>query len=129
MLVTAGRDQGRDAPVTSSPTGGFAMTRIKGHYYAWSSSWIEFKAPNAQGVYAIQNMEGQVIFIGKGKIRERLLRHWNRENSTDAAIWTHHPVTFRFELAAHPAEREAELIQELKPACNHVSHFLFPKFW
>lgn len=105
------------------------MTQIKGHDYTWSQSWIEFKAPNSLGVYCLWDKEGKVIFVGKGNIRERLLSHWNRENGTDAEIWNCGPVTFRFELITHPAEREAELIQELKPACIQTSHTKFPKFW
>lgn len=31
------------------------MNEIKGHDYTWSKSWIEFKAPNAQGVYSLRN--------------------------------------------------------------------------
>jgi hypothetical protein len=106
MLVTAGQDHGRDASAASSPAGGFAMTRIKGHDYTWNQSWIEFKAPNAQGVYCLLDKDGKVIFIGKGKIRERLLRHWNQENSGDARIWSHGPAFFRFELTSQPAARE-----------------------
>ena len=45
------------------------MTGIKGHDYTWSNSWIEFKAPNAQGVYCLLDKEGNVLFIGKGNIR------------------------------------------------------------
>jgi excinuclease UvrABC nuclease subunit len=105
------------------------MTGIKGHDYTWSNSWIEFKAPNAQGVYCLRDKDGKVLFIGKGNIRECLMGHWNRESSTDAEIWNHAPATFRFELTGHPAEREAELIQALKPSCNLAAHSPFPKFW
>lgn len=105
------------------------MTAIKGHDYTWSNSWIEFKAPNAQGVYCLLDKEGKVLFIGKGNIRERLLGHWSRNNSTDAEIWSHAPATFRFELTDNPSAREAELVRELKPSCNPVAHSRFPKFW
>ena len=105
------------------------MSGIKGHDYTWSKSWIEFKAPDAPGVYCIRDKAGKVLFIGKGKVRDRLLSHLNRENSTDEAIWDHAPATFSFELTTHPAERETELIQQLKPPCNSVGHSRFPKFW
>jgi excinuclease UvrABC nuclease subunit len=95
----------------------------------WSRSWIEFKAPNSQGVYCLRDEEGNVLFIGKGKIRERLLSHWNRENPADEAIWDHAPSIFRFELTARPDKREAELIKELKPSCIPTAHSRFPKFW
>ncbi len=97
------------------------MNEIKGHDYAWSKSWIEFKAPNAQGVYTLRNREGTVIFVGRGNIRQRLLSHWNRENPSDAVVWNYDPYAFSFELNDHPAEREAELIRELKPACRQAS--------
>ena len=80
------------------------MRGIRGHDYTWSQSWIEFKAPNAQGVYCLRDKEGRVIFIGKGNVRERLLSHWNRANSTDAEIWSYAPAIFRFDLTSHPAE-------------------------
>jgi excinuclease UvrABC nuclease subunit len=105
------------------------MSEIKGQDYSWSKPWIEYSAPNSQGVYSLRNKEGKVLFIGKGRVRERLLSHWNRENSTDAAIWDHAPAIFRFELTAHPDKREADLIRELKPPCNPVARSKFPKFW
>ncbi len=99
------------------------MEEAKSRAYSWSKSWIEFMAPNAQGVYWIRDKEGRTIFIGKGNVRERLLGHWNRTNpSADLAIWDHDPRSFRFELTKHPARREAELIEELKPLCQPVSH-------
>ena len=105
------------------------MREIKGHGYTWTMSWIEFKAPNSEGVYDIQDKEGRVIFVGSGNIRKRLLSHWNRENSIDEAIWNHVPASFRFELTDHLAERESQLIHELKPPCNPVTHSRLPKFW
>jgi len=89
---------------------GFTMAGIKGNGYTWSKSWIEFKAPDAPGVYCLRDKEGKVLFIGKGKVRERLLSHWNRENTTDDAIWDHAPASCQFELTTHPTDREAELI-------------------
>ncbi|HKT13072.1 MAG TPA: hypothetical protein VJW77_14720 [Terriglobia bacterium] len=105
------------------------MTDIRGQDYMWSKSWIEYIAPNSQGVYCIRDKEGKVLFIGKGKVRERLLSHWNRRNSTDTAIWNHSPAIFRFELTAHPDDREADLIRELKPSCNPLARPRFSKFW
>jgi hypothetical protein len=96
---------------------GFGMSGIKGHEYSWSKSWIEFKAPDAPGVYCLRDKEGKVLFIGKGKVRECLLRHWNRESSTDESIWNHAPATFSFELTTHPADREART----QPGSNFVA--------
>jgi excinuclease UvrABC nuclease subunit len=84
-----------------------SLPGVKGHDYTWSKSWIEFKAPDAPSVYCLRDKEGKVLFIGKGKVRERLLSHWNRENSSDESIWDHAPATFSFELTTHPADREA----------------------
>ena len=105
------------------------MSGIKGHDYTWSKSWIEFKAPDVPGVYCLRDKERKVLFVGKGKLRERLLSHWNRENPTDASIWDHAPASFRFEVTLHPDKREAELVRELKPPCNPVTHSRFLKFW
>ncbi len=108
------------------------MRETKSHDYAWSKSWIEFEAPNAQGVYSLRDKEGRVIYVGKGNIRERLLSHWNHENAGDLAILDHNPYTFRFELSKHPAQRQAELVRELQPLhplCPPVSHSLFSKLW
>jgi hypothetical protein len=63
------------------------MPGIKAHAYIWSKSWIEFKAPNAQGVYCIRTKEGSALFVGKGNVRDGLLSHWNKENAVDASIW------------------------------------------
>ena len=81
------------------------MPGFKGHEYTWSKSWIEFKAPDAPGVYCLRDKEGKVLFIGKGKVRERLLSQWNRENFTDEAIWDQAPASFRFELSTHHTSR------------------------
>jgi len=97
------------------------MAEIKGRDYTWSKSWIEFKAPNEPGVYCLMDKEGKVIFVGKGNIRERLLSHWNRENSTDLRIWDHGPNTFRFELTRHPAERQAELAATFRGSSASLS--------
>ena len=83
------------------------MIETKSHDYAFNKSWIEFKAPNEQGVYWLRDKEGRTLFVGKGNILERLLSHWNRENSADPALWDRNPSSFRFELTSHPAERQA----------------------
>ena len=83
------------------------MMGIKGHGYTWNQSWIQFKAPSASGIYCLLDKHGKVIFIGKGNIRERLLGHWNQENSADAEPWNYAPATFRFELTTQPAKEFA----------------------
>jgi hypothetical protein len=65
------------------------MEGTKSYSYTWSISWIEFKAPNDQGVYWLLNKGGKVLFVGKGNVRERLLGHWNRTNpAADLATWS-----------------------------------------
>lgn len=105
------------------------MSGIKGEVYTWNKGWIEFKAPTTPGVYCIRDKDGNVIYVGKGKVRDRLLSHWNHENPVDQRMWSHAPATFSFELTAHPARREAELIRDLKPSCNRLTHSKFFKLW
>ena len=105
------------------------MKEVRGQDYTWSRSWIEYRAPNSQGVYCLRDSGGRVLFVGKGKVRERLLSHWNRENPVDTAIWKHAPASFRFELTAHPEKLEADLIRDLKPSCNSAPQSRFFKFW
>ena len=47
------------------------MTETKSHAYACIRSWVEFKAPNAEGVYWIRDREGKTLFVGKSNVRER----------------------------------------------------------
>jgi hypothetical protein len=47
------------------------MDETKFHAYTWSKSWIEFMAPNAQGVYWLRDDEGKELFVGNGNVRER----------------------------------------------------------
>ena len=103
------------------------MIRTKSRDYAWNKGWIEFEAPNAQGVYWLRAKDGQTIFVGKGNIRQRLLSHWDHKKPGDLSIWSRNPATFAFELAAHPADLYAQLLRELKPLCQPAHHSLF--FW
>ncbi len=73
------------------------MIRTRSRDYAWNKGWIEFEAPNAQGVYWLRAKDGQTIFVGKGNIRQRLLSHWDHEKPGDLAIWDRNPATFGFE--------------------------------
>jgi len=45
------------------------MIESRSGAYAWSKSWIEFKAPNAEGVYWLRNKEGKERFVSKGAKR------------------------------------------------------------
>ena len=92
------------------------MPGIKGPNYVWGRAWIEFKTPNAEGLYWIRNKEGKVLCIGKGNVRERLSSHWYRENAGDTLVWSGLPHSFCFELTDDSRKREAELLRELKPA-------------
>jgi excinuclease UvrABC nuclease subunit len=101
------------------------MAESKSHVYAWGIWWIEFKVPSAEGVYSIRNKEGQVLYVGKGNVRERLLSHWNKRNSGDEAIWSRAPYSFRYELTDDPEWLEDELIRVLRPPCNPVPRSFF----
>jgi len=39
-------------------SGRFDVIRTKSRDYAWNKGWIEFEAPNAQGVYWLQAKDG-----------------------------------------------------------------------
>ena len=41
------------------------MIETKSHDYAWSKSWIEFKAPNASGVYWLPAKDGLSVRSGE----------------------------------------------------------------
>jgi len=47
------------------------MRDIKGHGYSWSKSWIEFKAPDAPGVYCLRDKRvatvSVVLTVGSSK--------------------------------------------------------------
>lgn len=78
---------------------------------------IEFLNPNQNGVYGIANTT-HWVYVGKGDIRERMLAHYNGDNSCivlkQPTRWTAEVFTDKSKVDA----REKELILELTPSCN-----------
>lgn len=66
------------------------------------------------GVYGLFR-SGKCIYVGKGKIRQRLLDHLNGDN---ACITRSSPTHWTAELWSNPDDREKQLILELNPGCN-----------
>lgn len=57
------------------------------------------------------------IYVGKGDIRDRMLRHFNGDN---ACILKGNPTHFVGEVTGDSNIREKQLIDELKPSCNQM---------
>lgn len=55
------------------------------------------------------------IYVGKGDIRDSMLRHFNGDNPR---ILGSNPTHFVGEVTGDSDLREKELIDELKPSCN-----------
>jgi excinuclease UvrABC nuclease subunit len=92
---------------------------LGGPRFVFTKEWIEKKAANADGVYAIFDRSEAVIYIGQGNIRERLLSHWNKENfPADRCVWNAGPYAYAFEECDTPLAREAELLRIHNPRCN-----------
>jgi len=75
---------------------------------------IETLNLNQFGVYGIFR-QGQWVYIGKGDIRQRLLDHFNGDNT---CITRQVPTHFVIEVSWNMDERERQLISELQPICN-----------
>ena len=78
---------------------------------------IERLNPDQNGVYGIFNAQGW-IYVGRGDIRDRMLRHVGGDNP---CINRHSPTHWVNEVTRSDAAmelREKTLIIELDPACN-----------
>lgn len=75
------------------------------------------QAPNEEGVYAIISITER-LYIGKGKIKERLISHWNKQNAQDRCIWSKRPVRCCWEVCADSDTRMAELLKDYPTLCN-----------
>lgn len=67
------------------------------------------------GCYGLYGGSQGWVYVGKGDIRERLLRHVNGDNP---CITRHQPTHWVDEVTSDHDRRERELILELKPTCN-----------
>ena len=96
---------------------------IPGLYFRFTDDEITGNAPDAAGVYALEDV-GDVIYYGSStdSVRGRLQAHKNGDEGacTQNAGW------FRTELNSSPRARERQLLQEYQrehgrlPKCNSV---------
>jgi hypothetical protein len=75
---------------------------------------IEALSPNWDGVYGLFKPEIW-IYIGKGNLRQRLLAHFNGDNS---CITSWAPTHFVIEVTPNLDERERQLLSEIQTKCN-----------
>ena len=91
---------------------GFPEQEIKPFAYARIKN---IQPSDASGVYGIYRNDTW-IYVGKGEIRERLLRHLNSDNP---CILRENPTHWvDVVIQGDPSDREKELILELDPICN-----------
>ena len=70
--------------------------------------------PNQNGVYGIYNKH-ELIYIGRGDIRERMLGHIGGDN---LCINIHKPTGWVAVVTGQMTSLEKELIEEYDPVCN-----------
>jgi len=75
---------------------------------------IEAINPNQIGVYGLFKPKVWV-YIGRGDIRDRLLKHLNGDNP---CITREAPTSWIAEVTSNDVQRERELIAELNSVCN-----------
>jgi len=76
---------------------------------------IDSLRPGQVGVYGLFR-NGEWVYVGKGDIRDRLLRHLNGDNPD---ILRQCPTHWVAEvISGDPARREKDLITQLQPICN-----------
>lgn len=75
---------------------------------------IEVITPGQMGVYGIFKTN-RWIYVGRGDIRNRLLAHFNGDNT---CITGELPTHYVDEVTTSYIQRETDLIRELTPACN-----------
>lgn len=83
---------------------------------AFRRTTIEAYAPNLDGVYALLK-NGSYVYIGKGRIRERLLAHNAGDNP---CITRQAPTHFLYSMppTSEIDKVEKELIDHYDPPCN-----------
>jgi len=91
---------------------------IKKPKYKLTRAMVE-AAPSERGLYALWEDE-ELIYVGRGSIRERLSEHLNRRLCPCAEKASH----YSWELSLRPATREIEILEEFlarfgrMPRCN-----------
>ena len=84
------------------------------HFFKFNVLTIQLLPPHATGVYLLRNAFG-VVYVGKGRIRDRLMSHLRGDNPL---IALYRPTEFAFELHADPDDRERSLIVWFNPPAN-----------
>jgi hypothetical protein len=82
----------------------------------WTQKTID-GAPDEEGVYAILSLNDR-IYMGRGRIRHRLIGHWNKTNPGDRWIWSQKPVRCCWKVCPDSGERLAELVNNYPTLCN-----------
>jgi hypothetical protein len=91
---------------------------IKKPKYKLTRAMVE-AAPSEQGLYALWEDE-ELIYVGRGSIRERLSEHLKRRLCPCTEKASH----YSWELSLRPATREVEVLEEFlaefgrMPRCN-----------
>jgi hypothetical protein len=91
---------------------------IKKPKYKLTRAMVE-AAPSEQGLYGLWEDE-ELIYVGRGSIRERLSEHLERRLCPCAEKASH----YSWELSLRPARREVEILEEClaqfgrMPRCN-----------
>ena len=81
---------------------------------AFSRVDIEALRPDQMGVYGLFK-KNQWIYVGSGDVRDRLLAHFDGDNT---CISREQPDEWVGEVTANYVQREKDLILELSPVCN-----------
>lgn len=92
-------------------------------------AWVDdFPPPGINGVYAIANLEGDVLYVGEshtGRLRKTLARHFQEWNDDEPrAVYDRHrvQVCWMQTSAAGAQAAEADWIDELDPRDNDLAY-------
>lgn len=94
------------------------MAGLGGKRYSYRADNVA-KAPEGEGVYQIERNDGTIIYIGSGKIRERLQSHVRGDNpGTDACISRNSPGQYARQESANCRAVEQQLLSITRTLCN-----------
>lgn len=82
---------------------------------AFTQENVEAIKPGQMGCYGLYRAGGAWVYVGKGDIRARLLRHLNGDNP---CITREKPTHWVDVVTSDMDEMEKRLIRELNPICN-----------
>lgn len=83
----------------------------------FSNMGVQMYAPTTSGIYGLSNAHEWIYIGAADNIRGALLNHLTE---TNAAVMTHKPTGFVYEVCDHTRQtgRHDRLILEYGPACN-----------